>query len=111
VRGRATGSACQGAHRGPLSCRVVGNRLITLYIVGRKSGRHYTVPVAYTHHDRNPLIGTPSAWGPNLHTGEPVAVRFKGKRVPADVQVLIDEAGVAASALRRPRSTPTCRTP
>jgi deazaflavin-dependent oxidoreductase (nitroreductase family) len=84
----------RGLLRTPLLCRVVGNRLITLYIVGRKSGLHYTVPVAYTRHDGTLLIGTPFAWGRNLHTGEPVDVRFKGKRAPVDVQVLIDEAGV-----------------
>ena len=63
MRGRATGSGCQGTQLGPLLCRVVGNRLITLYIVGCKSGRHYTVPVAYTRHDGTLLIGTPFAWG------------------------------------------------
>ena len=41
----------RGLLRTPLLCRVVGNRLITVYVVGRKSGRHYIVPVAYTHHD------------------------------------------------------------
>jgi deazaflavin-dependent oxidoreductase (nitroreductase family) len=83
-----------GLLRTPFLCRVVGSRLITLYVVGRKSGRHYTVPVAYTRHDGILLIGTPFAWGHNLHTGESVDIRFKGKRRPADVQVLIDEAGV-----------------
>ena len=83
-----------GLLRTPLLCRVVGKRLIALYIVGRKSGRHYTVPVAYTRHGGILLIGTPFAWGRNLYTGEPVYIRFKGKRRPADVQVLIDEAGV-----------------
>jgi hypothetical protein len=42
----------------PLLCRVAGSRVITLYIVGRKSGRRYTVPVAYTRHDGFLLIGT-----------------------------------------------------
>ena len=83
-----------GLLRTPLLCRLVGNRLIALYVVGRKSGRHYSVPVAYTRHDGILLIGTPFAWGRNLHTGEPVYIRFKGKRRPADVQVLIHEAGV-----------------
>ena len=83
-----------GLLRTPLLCRVVGKRLITLYIVGRKSGRHYAVPVAYTRHDGVLLIGTPFTWGRNLHTGEPLDVRFMGKRRPADVQVLTDEAGV-----------------
>jgi deazaflavin-dependent oxidoreductase (nitroreductase family) len=83
-----------GLLRTPLLCRAVGNRMVTLYVVGRKSGRHYTVPVAYTRHDGILLIGTPFAWGRNLHTGEPIDIRFKGKRRPADVHVLIDEAGV-----------------
>jgi hypothetical protein len=83
-----------GLLRTPLLCTVVGNRLITLYIVGRKSGRHYTIPVAYTRHDGILLVGTPFAWGRNLHTGEPLDIRLKGKRRPADVEVLIDEAAV-----------------
>jgi hypothetical protein len=41
----------RGFLRTPLLCRAVGNRLVTLYLVGRKSGRRYTVPVAYTSHD------------------------------------------------------------
>jgi hypothetical protein len=84
----------RGLLRTPLLCRVVGNRLITVYVVGRKSRRHYIVPVAYTHHDGILLIGTPFAWGRNLHTDEPVDIRLKGKRRPADVEVCSDEAGV-----------------
>jgi hypothetical protein len=48
-----------GLLRTPLLCRVVGKRLITVYVVGRNSGRHYAVPVAYTRHDGVLLIGTP----------------------------------------------------
>ena len=84
----------RGLLRTPLLCRVVGNRLITVYVAGRKSGRHYNVPVAYTHHDGILLIGTPFAWGRNLRTGEPVDIRLKGKRRPADVEVFSGEAGV-----------------
>ena len=84
----------RGLLRTPLLCRVVGNRLITLYVVGRKSGRRYTIPVAYTRHDGTLLIGTPFGWGRNLRTGQPVDIRFKGKRRPADVLVATDEAGV-----------------
>jgi deazaflavin-dependent oxidoreductase (nitroreductase family) len=101
--GRATTMALQGftntVVRGllhvPLLSAVVGKQLITLYVVGRKSGKHYTVPVAYTAHDGDLLIGTPFAWGRNLRTGTPVDVNFKGKRTVADVQVIADEAGVA----------------
>ena len=84
----------RGLLRTPLLCRVVGNRLISVYVVGRKSGRHYNVPVAYTHHDGILLIGTPFTWGRNLRTDEPVDIRLKGKRRPADVEVFSDEAGV-----------------
>src|ERR1700710_1794835 len=84
----------RGLLRTPLLCRVVGNRLITLYVVGRKSGRRYTVPVAYPRHDGTLMIGTPFGWGRNLRTGQPVDIRLKGKRRPADVLVAADEAGV-----------------
>ena len=57
----------------------------------------YAIPVAYTRHDGIILIGTPFAWGRNLRTGERVDIRFKGKRRPADVHVLTDEAGVSSS--------------
>jgi hypothetical protein len=84
----------RGLLRTPLVCRVVGNRLITPYVVGRRSGRRYAVPVAYTRHEATLLIGTPFAWGRNLRTGEPVEIRFKGTRRTADVLVSTDEAGV-----------------
>jgi deazaflavin-dependent oxidoreductase (nitroreductase family) len=84
----------RGLLRVPLLSRVAGNRLITLYVVGRRSGKRYTVPVAYTRHQGALLIGSPFAWGKNLRTGEPVEVRFKGERRLADVCVLTDEAAV-----------------
>ena len=84
----------RGLLRTPLLGRVAGRRLVTLYIVGRKSGRHYTVPVAYTKHEGDLLIGTPFGWGRNLRTGEPVTIRLKGRRRLADVQVFADEQGV-----------------
>jgi deazaflavin-dependent oxidoreductase (nitroreductase family) len=84
----------RGLLRTPLLNRVVGAWLITVYVVGRKTGRRYSVPVAYTRHDGALLIGTPFGWGRNLRTGEPVDIRLKGKRRPADVQVFADEAGV-----------------
>jgi deazaflavin-dependent oxidoreductase (nitroreductase family) len=84
----------RGLLRAPLLCRLVGKRLITIYVVGRKSGRRYTVPVAYTRDHGALLVGTPFGWGRNLRTGEPVTIRVKGKRRSADVQVVTDEAAV-----------------
>ncbi|MEV4636453.1 hypothetical protein AB0J80_03785 [Actinoplanes sp. NPDC049548] len=84
----------RGLLRVPFLSRLVGSRLITLYVVGRKSGKRYAVPVAYTQHEGTLLIGSPFAWGKNLRTGTPVEVRYRGKRRMADVQVISDEAGV-----------------
>jgi hypothetical protein len=82
--------------RTPLIGSAMGGRLVTLYLVGRRSGKHYEIPVAYTRDGEDLLIGTPFAWGRNLSTGEPVDVLLKGKRRTADVQVITDEAGVTA---------------
>jgi F420H(2)-dependent quinone reductase len=84
----------RGLLRTPLVGRLVGRRLVTLYIVGRKSGRRYAIPVAYTRSGGDLLIGTPFGWGLNLRTGEAVAIRLKGRRRLADVEVLADERAV-----------------
>jgi hypothetical protein len=84
----------RGLLRTPLASQLIGRRLVTLYIVGRKSGRRYTVPVAYTRREGELLIGTPFGWGRNLRSGEPLTIRLKGRRRLADVQVLADERAV-----------------
>jgi hypothetical protein len=87
----------RGLLRTPLVCRAVGKRLVTVYVVGRTSGRSYPIPVAYTRHDGVLLVGTPFGWGRNLRTGHPVSIRLLGKRRSAGVEVLTDEAGVVAA--------------
>ena len=84
----------RGLLRTPLLSQLTGSRLVTLYIVGRTSGRRYTVPVAYTRSEGDLLIGTPFGWGRNLRTGDPVAIRLKGRRRLADVEVMTDEQSV-----------------
>jgi deazaflavin-dependent oxidoreductase (nitroreductase family) len=84
----------RGLLRAPLLSRLVGSKLVTLYVVGRKSGRRYTVPVAYTTDQGDLLIGTPFGWGRNLRTGEAVTIRLRGRRRMADVRVIADEPGV-----------------
>lgn len=84
----------RGLLRTPLLCRLAGRRLITVYLVGRKSGRRYAVPVAYTRRNGTLLVGTQFAWARNLRTGEPVHIRLAGKRRAADVQVVANETGV-----------------
>ena len=84
----------RGLLRTPGLNRAVGGRLVTLYVVGRKSGRRYTVPVAYTRQGGDLLIGTPFGWGRNLRTGQAVTIRLRGRRRQADVRVIADEPGV-----------------
>ena len=72
----------------------IGRRLITLHVVGRKSGRRLSIPVAYARHEDELLVGTPFGWGRNLRTGEPIEVTYKGRRRTADVEVVKDETGV-----------------
>ncbi len=90
----AVNQLMRGLLRAPLLCNVVGKRLMTMYVVGRKSGRHYNMPVAYTRHDGTLLVGSQFRWLRNLRTGEPVEIRLLGKRRVADVEFLSDETGV-----------------
>jgi deazaflavin-dependent oxidoreductase (nitroreductase family) len=82
--------------RTPGVSRGIGKYLITLHVVGRKSGKHYDVPVAYVPQDGDLLIGTPFAWARNLHTGDTVPVDYKGRKTTASVRVHTDEAEVIA---------------
>ena len=84
----------RGLLRTPLVSRLVGSRLLTVYVVGRKSGRRYVVPVAYTRYEGDLLVCTPFGWGRNLRTGEAVAIRLKGRRRLAGVQVLTEDDDV-----------------
>jgi hypothetical protein len=87
----------RGLLRTPVLSQAIGSKLVTVYIVGRKSGRRYTIPVAYTRQKDDLLIGTPFGWGRNLRTGEPVAIRLKGRLRQADVTVLKDEPDVTGA--------------
>jgi hypothetical protein len=85
-----------GLLRTPVVSRGIGRRLVTIYAVGRRSGKRYAVPVAYTRHEGVLLVGTPFRWARNLRTGEPVQVRYLGRLRTADVSVHTDEQAVVA---------------
>jgi deazaflavin-dependent oxidoreductase (nitroreductase family) len=87
----------RGMLRTPLLSRAIGSKLLTIYVVGRKSGRRYTIPVAYARQEGDLLIGTPFGWSRNLRTGEPVSIRLKGRRREADVRVYSSEPEVTAA--------------
>jgi deazaflavin-dependent oxidoreductase (nitroreductase family) len=75
----------------------MGKRLVIINVTGRKTGKRYSVPVAYTRHEGSLLVGTPFAWARNMRAGEPVEVILQGQRRQADVQVISDEDGVVAA--------------
>ena len=75
----------------------MGKRLVIINVTGRKTGKQYSVPVAYTRHEGNLLVGTPFTWARNMRTGEPVEIILQGKRRQADVEVISDENGVVAA--------------
>jgi deazaflavin-dependent oxidoreductase (nitroreductase family) len=86
---------------------IVGGRLVILYVVGRKSGRRYRIPVAYMAEGNDLLIGTSFGWGRNLRTGEPVAIRLKGNRRRAAVHVSTTEPEVVSAYAHMARASPT----
>ena len=86
----------RGLLRVPLVSRGIGRRLVTVYVLGRRSGKRYAIPVAYTRHGDLLLVGTPFRWARNLRSGDQVQVRFMGRRCTADVHVLVDEDEVVA---------------
>lgn len=97
----------RGMLRTPGLCRLVGSRLVTLYVVGRKSRRCYPVPVAYLAQGEDLLIGTSFGWGRNLRTGEPLEIQLMGKRRRADVRTYTTEPEVIAAYAHMARVNPT----
>lgn len=93
--------------RTPGLARIIGAKLVTLYVVGRKSQRRYAIPVAYLADGGDLLIGTPFAWGKNLRTGSPITLRLKGRLRTADVDVATAEPEVVAGYALMARSNPT----
>ncbi|MBF6441866.1 nitroreductase/quinone reductase family protein [Nocardia farcinica] len=81
--------------RAPVLGPVVGRRLLILHVVGRKTGRVFDIPLAYTRHDGALLIGTAvRPWVRNLRPGTPVQVSMGGPRRTAEAEVFTDEAEV-----------------
>ncbi|MEV0544698.1 nitroreductase/quinone reductase family protein [Nocardia salmonicida] len=79
----------------PVLSGVVGKRLATLHVVGRKSGAVYDVPIAYTVHDGALLIGTAlRPWVKNLRGGAQVRVSRGGAPETFTATVYTDESDV-----------------
>lgn len=82
--------------RSPLHGLLSG-RLMLLTFTGRKSGKRYTIPVAYVEQDDRLLVATQSSWSKNLRGSAPVSVRLRGHTLVGLANVIADEAGMRAS--------------
>lgn len=80
--------------RVPIVGKLPGRRLALLEIVGRRSGKHFEVPVAYTRQGHDLLVGTPFSWGRNLRTGDVIDIVLMGTRRKADVVAYTDHDAV-----------------
>jgi deazaflavin-dependent oxidoreductase (nitroreductase family) len=80
--------------RSPLH-RALSGRLLTITVIGRRTGREYAIPVGYAEHDGALLVGTAGTWRRNLRPGTPVKIRLRGRDRQADPEVITDEARAA----------------
>jgi len=93
---RAVNAVMRAVLATPGLAQLIGRRLLVLYVVGRKSGKQYVVPVAYLKDGDELLIGTSARWVRNLRTGDLLNVRYLGRRVRLAVRVSTSEAAVTA---------------
>ncbi|WP_019925870.1 nitroreductase family deazaflavin-dependent oxidoreductase [Nocardia sp. BMG111209] len=85
----------RGLFRLPVLGGLVGRRLLILYVVGRKTGKEYAIPLAYTRHDGALVIGARKhPWVRNLRADVPVQISTGGPRRTADAKVFTDAENV-----------------
>jgi deazaflavin-dependent oxidoreductase (nitroreductase family) len=91
----AMNAVMRGMLRTPGISQGIGSKLLTIVVVGRKSGKTYTIPLGYLRHEGKLLVATRSwPWLKNLRPGEPAQVRIKGRIRQADWELLTDEENV-----------------
>jgi hypothetical protein len=71
--------------------------VLLLHVTGRKSGRHYDIPVNYADIDGRLIIVTSAAWRVNLRGGAEVEVTCRGRRRPMRALLTEDPAAVAVA--------------
>ena len=82
-------SSSRGASR-------VGEHLVLLHLIGRKTGRRIDVPVAFRNaSDGRLLVLTNSLWRVNLRGRSEVEVTLRGRRSPAVAELVEDADAVA----------------
>jgi hypothetical protein len=73
----------------------LGNRLMLVYLTGRKTGRSYRQPVSYVRYGGDLLTPGGGNWKLNLVEGQPVRIRLRGHDVLARPEIIgdIDDVG------------------
>lgn len=89
----------RGVLRSPLHA-AVDKAFLMLHITGRKSGRHYDIPVSYLDLDGHLLAVTHHVWRANLRGGADIEVTYRGRRQPARAELDENPASVAATLHR-----------
>ncbi|AEV84451.1 hypothetical protein ACWT_3428 [Actinoplanes sp. SE50] len=81
----------------PGRARRIGQHLLLLHVTGRRTGRRFTLPVAYRDAgDGRLLVLTNSIWRVNLRDRGDVSVTLFGSLHPAKAQLVEDPDLVAA---------------
>jgi hypothetical protein len=78
----------------------VDDSLVLLHPRGRRSGRHYDIPVGYIALDDRLIVVTQHAWRANLRGGAEVDVTYRGRRKEMRAGVDEDPASVARTLQR-----------
>jgi hypothetical protein len=66
---------------------------------GRRTARHYRIPVGWHEVDSGHVVCTPAPWRVNFRNGIPVSVTFRGRRQKF-TGTLVDDPDAVAAALR-----------
>jgi F420H(2)-dependent quinone reductase len=78
---------------------MLSDTLLLLTYRGRKSGKRYTIPVAYSRAGDEVSVFTDHAWWKNLRGGAPVIVEIKRQRYKGAAETISDDQAVIAAAL------------
>ena len=84
--------------RSPLH-RFLSDTLLLLTYTGPRSGKHYTIPVAYSRVGNKVDVFTRHSWWRNLRAGKLVELEIKGKRYAGAAEAITNERAVIAAAL------------
>ena len=78
---------------------LLSNTLMLLSYTGRKSGKHYTNPVAYTRQGDVITVFTYRSWWKNVRGGAPVLVEIKRHRMGGNAEAIMEEKAAIATSL------------